>query len=255
MLRDNGLLRVLSYNIHKGFSVGNLRFTLHRIRTAMREVEPDLVFLQEVLGRHDRYAERRSDWPETGPLEELADQHWPHFAYGRNAVSDGRHHGNAILSRHPILAWNNFNISQHAVERRGILSCTVDGGSQFGRLHCFCLHLGLLGRWRARQAEGLCTIVEQQTSADDAVIVAGDFNDWRNRLSSPLQHRLGMQDALQFLGTTRRSTYPVVAPIFDLDRIYFRGLEPVAAHILRGHPWRTLSDHAAVCADFALHRA
>lgn len=43
-------LKVLTYNIHKGFSATNLRFILHEIKSSLRHINADIVFLQEVQG-------------------------------------------------------------------------------------------------------------------------------------------------------------------------------------------------------------
>src|SRR4051812_7468381 len=95
-------LRVISYNIHKGFSSGNLKFILKKMREALRFVQPDLIFLQEVLGHHEVHSRRIKDWPDQSQFEFLAHELWPHFAYGRNAVYTNGHHGNAILSKYPF---------------------------------------------------------------------------------------------------------------------------------------------------------
>ena len=79
-------LRVLTVNTHKGFTALNRRFILPELREAVRSTGADLVFLQEVLGGHDRHAARYHDWPDTPHYEFLADSMWSDFAYGRNAV-------------------------------------------------------------------------------------------------------------------------------------------------------------------------
>src|ERR1700745_327025 len=95
--------RVLSYNIHKGFTARNRRFVLREIRDAVRGLDPDFVFLQEVLGEHQgRRLRVGCAWPEKPQFDVLADELWPHFAYGRNADYEDGHHGNAILSKVPI---------------------------------------------------------------------------------------------------------------------------------------------------------
>ena len=43
-------IKVMTYNIHKGFSIGNRRFILHDIKDSLRHVDADVVFLQEILG-------------------------------------------------------------------------------------------------------------------------------------------------------------------------------------------------------------
>ena len=243
-------LRVVSYNIHKGFGPANISFTLLRIAAAIRTLDPDVVFLQEVIGHHQLHAARRPDWPLAGQLEALADKQWPHFAYGRNAVYDDGHHGNAILSRYPIQRSINFDISQHVTESRGVLSCTLDHPDLGGVLQCFCVHLALLRQWRKRQLMRLCDIVREVSGADERVIIAGDFNERGNHASRHLQDELGLEDVLAAVSTTGTRTFPMVMPVLRLDRIYARHLPAVTARIITGAPWRTLSDHAAVYAEF-----
>ena len=57
-------LHVATYNIHKGFSQFNRRMMVHELRKRLRQLAPDIVFLQEVQGLHLGHAERHSDWPD-----------------------------------------------------------------------------------------------------------------------------------------------------------------------------------------------
>ena len=116
-------LRVLSLNLHKGFSMFNRRFVLHELKRAILDVSADLVFLQEVIGDHQTHSENIEDWPEAPKYEFLADSIWSDYAYGRNAVYTEGHHGNAILSKWPIKKWQNIDVSEHLSESRGILHC------------------------------------------------------------------------------------------------------------------------------------
>jgi endonuclease/exonuclease/phosphatase family metal-dependent hydrolase len=84
-----------------------------------------MVFLQEVQGLHERPRRAPRDWPEQPQHEFLAEGVWPHTAYGGNAIYDHGHHGNAILSRFPILASHNQDISEHRFERRGLLHTEI----------------------------------------------------------------------------------------------------------------------------------
>ena len=68
---------ILSYNIHKGFSPAGTRKMLQEMRVLLREVGADIVFLQEVMGVKDFRSEQSQ-------FEYLADQIWPHYAYGKN---------------------------------------------------------------------------------------------------------------------------------------------------------------------------
>ncbi|PIS11989.1 MAG: hypothetical protein COT73_00920, partial [Bdellovibrio sp. CG10_big_fil_rev_8_21_14_0_10_47_8] len=104
-------IRVLSYNIHKGFSFSGWDFTLHTIKQALQETKADIVLLQEVVGENHQLRKAVPQWPTEAQFEFLADTVWPHYSYGKNAVFSLSHHGNAILSRFPIIKEENINIS------------------------------------------------------------------------------------------------------------------------------------------------
>ena len=96
-------LNIATYNIHKGFSQFNRRMMVHELRDRLRELAPDIAFLQEVQGLHLGHAERHDNWPSEPQHEFLANEVWENTAYGCNVIYDHGHHGNAILSRFPIL--------------------------------------------------------------------------------------------------------------------------------------------------------
>jgi endonuclease/exonuclease/phosphatase family metal-dependent hydrolase len=92
-------LKVATYNIHKGFSHFNRRMVVHELRDRLRELKADIVFLQEVLGEHTRHAQRFHNYPCSAQHEFIAEDVWPHFAYGKNCVYEAGHHGNAEHGR------------------------------------------------------------------------------------------------------------------------------------------------------------
>jgi endonuclease/exonuclease/phosphatase family metal-dependent hydrolase len=237
MKREVGL-KILSYNIHKGFSAGNLTFVLERMKASIREVDADLVFLQEVLGH-------------TAQFEYIADTIWPHFAYGRNAVYTSGHHGNAILSKYPIKSWENIDVSPSKLERRGILHAVIDMPGRKRNLHAICLHLGLFEADRKRQVEQLCARISRMVPPKSPLVVAGDFNDWRGSATGVLEGRLGMSEAFQKLHGESPRTFPIWMPVLRLDRIYLRGLTAKTALCLTSAPWNELSDHAAIYSEVA----
>jgi endonuclease/exonuclease/phosphatase family metal-dependent hydrolase len=173
-------LHVATYNIHKGVSQFNRRMVLHELRDRLREVDADIVFLQEVIGRHERHANRFRDWPEGSQYEFLADSVWSEFAYGRNAVYDHGDHGNAILSRFPIVAAENLDVSSHPFESRGLLHCEVRVPATRITLHCVCVHFALYEHGRRQQLHALIERIVELVPDGAPLIVAGDFNDWRN---------------------------------------------------------------------------
>ena len=103
--------KVLTVNIHKGFTFFNRKFILNELREAVRSVGADVVFLQEVTGSHLKHAEKFDNYTDAPHYEFLADSIWPQFAYGRNAVYTNGHHGNALLSKFPIVRFENLDVS------------------------------------------------------------------------------------------------------------------------------------------------
>ena len=88
-------LRVLTVNIHKGYTAFRGRDMFQDLREAVRAVASDLVLLQEVSGRHDGLGSAQAEY--------LADTLWRDHAWARNALVRIGGHGNAVLSRWPLL--------------------------------------------------------------------------------------------------------------------------------------------------------
>jgi hypothetical protein len=61
-------------------------------------------------GENTRHAAAFEKWADI-QLEFLADEVWSYRAYGKNAVYDHGHHGNAILSKMPFTYHSNHDIS------------------------------------------------------------------------------------------------------------------------------------------------
>jgi endonuclease/exonuclease/phosphatase family metal-dependent hydrolase len=242
-------LRVLSYNIHKGMTVANRRFVLERMRSAIRSINADVVFLQEVQGEHHHRAKRFDDWPMDGQCEFLADSIWPHHAYGRNALYDHGHHGNAILSKYPFTSWENLDISNNRFERRGLLHGIIRHPTIEHDVHLICCHLDLFERGRRKQIAKLIDRINAAVPAQAPLLVAGDFNDWRARASTTLTEALNLTEVHQHLHGDHARTFPVWLPMLRLDRLYTRGFRAESACTLTGDQWATLSDHAALFAE------
>ncbi len=240
-------LKIATYNIHKGFSQFNRRVVINELRERLRELDADIVFLQEVQGEHLRHPERHTDYPAVPQHEFLADEFWEHHAYGMNAVYEEGHHGNAILSRFPIVQSSNKDVSAHRFESRGLLHCEIELDRL--RVHCLCAHFGLFAKGRYTQTLALIEHVLSEIPHDAPLIIAGDFNDWRNQLSRTLANELDVHDVFHLQAGRPARSYPSRIPFFRLDRIYVRGFGVQHCEVHAGGNWRRLSDHAALSAQ------
>jgi endonuclease/exonuclease/phosphatase family metal-dependent hydrolase len=245
-------LRVLTVNTHKGFAFFNRRFVLHELRHAIRSVDADVVFLQEVQGIHTGHSQRVAAWPVAPHYEYLADQIWPQFAYGRNAVYPSGHHGNAVLSKYPIVEHENHDASFDAREGRGLLRCVLRIPTSGLAVHVVCVHLGLREAHRQRQLQLLCEIVRTEIPAQAPLVVAGDFNDWRHRAQHVLKGCAGLHEVFVHAHGRPATTFPAAFPVLRLDRIYVRNARTHAPLVLPRRPWSRLSDHAPLAAEIRL---
>jgi len=245
-------LKIATYNIHKGYSQFKRRFVLHELRERLRDLDADIVFLQEVQGA-DRRTKLRHHFDGAHPQHEfLAHESWLHHAYGKNSVYDSGHHGNAILSRYPILKWDNQDISAHRFESRGVLHCEIATPDSDTALHCLCVHLGLFARGRSQQMQELVERVQRVVPADAPLIIAGDFNDWNNHAGHLLAQELHLQEAFEIKTGKLARSYPCGLPLLRMDRIYVRGLTVQQTEVHAHYPWNKISDHAALSASLIM---
>ena len=245
-------IKVLTVNTHKGFSFFNRRFILHELREAVRSVGADVVFLQEVQGAHEKHSAKWANWPAAPHYEFLADSIWTEFAYGRNAVYPKGHHGNAVLSKYPIVRYDNLDVSISGPEKRGLLHCVLQIPGKEMQLHAICVHLGLAESHRQQQLDLLCKITRTEVPADAPLIVAGDFNDWRVNAHSILQRSAGLREVFAHAHGRAARTFPARFPMLRLDRIYVRNAGVHRPIVLPHKPWSHLSDHAPLAAEVTL---
>lgn len=282
------VIRIVSYNIHKGRSATGSRESLADLRLGLYGLRPDLLFLQEVQGRNERRISLDAQH------ESLAAALCMNTAYGCNAIRARTDHGNALLSRYPILQHENQDISDHKLEQRGLLHALVEVNDV--PVHCLVVHLGLFAGGRSRQVAALVERIKRMVPQDEPMLIAGDFNDWNNRLAPLFVQQLGLyevfaiapQDGYEFpklrhtvkrlrqglrklpqsnplaqtvheLGingaarlTPPPRTFPAAFPWLRLDRIYQRGFAVRKARVLQGSPWRQISDHAPLFAELEL---
>lgn len=243
--------KVLTINTHKGFTSFNRRFILPELRDAVRATSADIVFLQEVMGTHDIHSLHIENWPENSHYEYLADTMWHDFAYGRNAVYPEGHHGNAILSRFPIIEYENLDISVARSEKRGMLHCQIRLPDRPEPLHVICVHLGLKAQHRQAQMKMMCDRINALPH-DAPLVVAGDFNDWQVHANRFLKRSAGLQEVFSLKNGRPARTFPARFPLLRLDRIYIRNATVSQPWALPVKPWSHLSDHAPLAVEIFL---
>ena len=241
-------LRVATYNIHKGVrGMGPAkRLEIHNLGLAVEALDADIVCLQEVRHFHEAESRRFSrtqfgpmGWPASPQADYLAPEGYE-VAYRTNAVTRGGEHGNALLARWPLGDVGHHDVSDHRFEQRGLLHVPVHW--QDSTVHVVVVHLGLIHASRVRQAEQLARLVREHIPAGAPVVVAGDFNDWNEKLDAILTDA-GLQRALDPKDQSRTATFPSLVPVLALDRVYTRGLRCVSVMVPRGGAWARLSDH------------
>jgi endonuclease/exonuclease/phosphatase family metal-dependent hydrolase len=240
------IVRVATYNIHKGVQgLGPVRrLEIHNLAHAVEQFDADIVCLQEVRSHHRKFERYFTRWPELDQAGYLSPEGYE-AVYRTNAVTRHGEHGNALLSRWPVLGVGHADVSDHRFEQRGLLHAQllVDGTD----VHVVVVHLGLIHASRERQVQRLGQFITREVPSSAPLIVAGDFNDWSAQLLKPM----AALDLRTFEGI-RLPTYPARLPLLHLDRIFVRGLRPVSAHVPHGAAWRRMSDHLPLIADLEL---
>jgi endonuclease/exonuclease/phosphatase family metal-dependent hydrolase len=231
------MLTVATWNIHKGVrGLGpRRRLEIHDIGHAVEQMDADVVCLQEVRSHHRQHEDYFTRWPDQPQADYLAPEGYQ-AVYRTNAWTQHGEHGNAVLSRWPVGDVRHEDMSDHRFEQRGLLHVTVQIDDRV--VHVVVLHLGLIAASRRRQIDQLGRYIAREIPPSAPLVVAGDFNDWGERLHVPM-HNLG----LQTLHAVRHPTFPARLPVLHLDRVYVRGLEIVSVTVPRGRVWSRMSDH------------
>ncbi|MFI2760564.1 endonuclease/exonuclease/phosphatase family protein [Streptomyces echinatus] len=244
-------LRVATYNIHAGAGQDNV-FDLERTAAAIRDLDADVIGLQEV----DVHWGARSDY--TDEARELAGRlHMRIFfapIYDLPAdTADGprRQYGVAVLSRFPVRDAQNHEITRLSTQTPDPVPAPAPGFAEVtvkarGTLvHVYATHLDYRADPSVRRAQAddmLAVLAEDRGSK----ILLGDFNAEPDapelaRLWGPLR------DAAPDGG----KTYPAVGPVKRIDVV---AVSPDVT-VARTHESATAaSDHRPVVADLLLRR-
>jgi endonuclease/exonuclease/phosphatase family metal-dependent hydrolase len=242
-------IKILTYNIHKGFDWSNRNYFIKDIKDLIKESAADIVFLQEVVGQSLDYQKKGLI---DAQFEYIADAAWPHYSYFKNSVYDHGHHGNLILSKFPIQNWDHVNISTNTFEQRGLLFCQINLLGH--NLYALCTHLNLLNSGRLLQYNKIKNFIQDLNIPKNApIIVAGDFNDWNRQASKIFEKDLTMTEAYKNLNGAYAKTFPAAFPILCLDRVYTRNTKIVNATTLKPTKKGHFSDHLPLLCELEIN--
>jgi endonuclease/exonuclease/phosphatase family metal-dependent hydrolase len=238
-------IRIVTYNVHKCQGLDR-RVRPARIAAVLREMDADVIALQEVVSVEDDA--RRELHQARFIAEELGYE----FRLGENRKHAGGAYGNVVLTRLPVARCCNYDITWRWREPRGALRVDVRADLPGAPvLHLFNVHLGTAFMERRHQGRRL---VSEEVLRDGRLegprVVLGDFNEWTHGLASRLLgEELQSADVRHHLRSRR--TYPGPLPLFHLDHVYYDHaltLERLALH--RSRTALVASDHLPLVADF-----
>lgn len=233
-------IRIATYNIHR--SRGMDRRTMpSRIAEVIREMNADVVALQEVIGAGPGGP---------GQAEEIG------AALGMGWVMHSvrmlRHHhfGNVVFSRFPVVHHGHYDLSWRTCEERACQRVDLDLGDH-SVLHVYNVHLGTAVLERRYQAARLAAFVHDHRIRGPKVIL-GDFNEWMKGLATKTLSAL-FQSVDIAAHLKRRRTYPGLFPVLHLDHIYYEGEVTVRdLELVRTRKSLVASDHLPLVADLSI---
>ncbi len=242
MENDPDVVRILSYNVKHGLGMDD-RVDLERIASVIRLLEPDIVTLQEI----DSVVARTGFEDQAAVLGELTGMR---AVFGGFMDYQGGRYGMALLSRYPIVEWENHRLPDGA-EPRSVLVARIEllrpGYGQAPRLVVVGVHLYATPEERYAQASRLIEVLSDERSP---VVLAGDFN------STPDSDVIRLLEAEGGWERPRKSgdrlTFPSDVPDREIDFIMFR---PADRFVVREHrvvAETEASDHRPVLLELEL---
>jgi endonuclease/exonuclease/phosphatase family metal-dependent hydrolase len=227
-------LTVATWNIHGAIGADG-RYAPARIVDVLREIDADIVALQEVASEqaHENF------------LRDLERETGFHVAAGLLRQRHGDDFGNALLSRYPVQSVEHLDLTVDHYEPRGAIDVCIDVGIALP-LRVIATHLGLRPGERREQVRRIISAFERDSP--HPTLLMGDLNEWF-LWGRPLRwlhaHFRNIPPA--------PPTFPARRPVFALDRIWVSpsgGVTRLARH--SSSLARVASDHLPLVADIVV---
>jgi endonuclease/exonuclease/phosphatase family metal-dependent hydrolase len=256
-------LRFATYNIHAGAGADNV-FDLDRTAATLKALDADVIGLEEV----DVHWGVRSEWRDVATELSQRLGMWVTFApiYDFDPPSPGaprRQYGLALLSRYPIVASENHDLTRLSTQdpnpvpkpMPGFLEAVVE--AEGATTHVYVTHLDYRSdpALRRTEVDETLQILSQDLPGSNQVLL-GDFNA---SPEAPELSRLWTTLTDAWAVAPVKSGLPLTFPAFDpVKRIDFvtvaSGIEVVGARIPDDPALLAASDHRPVVADVMLDR-
>ena len=235
---DEGFpVRIVNYNLHNGFDVDG-HLGMEAIARVIEAQDPDVVALQEVS----------RGWVVNGSLDMLT---WLSqrlempYIFG---PATGSLWGNAILSRYPILEWENVKLPpKDLLFQRAYLWARLDlsDGQDLLVVTTHLHHIREDADVRAQQVQELLDF----WGGDDRTVIMGDFNARKLDAEAQMIRDAGLADVLDLAGIEPGYTVPSEDPKYRIDYIW---LSPDLTAEEVVIPASEASDHMPVVATVLL---
>lgn len=238
-------MRLLSYNIHKGIGGRDRRYRIDRIIQVIEAENPDLICLQEVARNSRRSWYHNQPWVLANYFGSAAHLYQPNV----HLKSGG--YGNLVLSRWPFSTHHQISLRVNRKKPRGAQLVTVE--TPEGGLHLVNWHLGLAEKERRWQVTHVLEHHLFREAAHLPTIIAGDYNDWRNRLAGFALEGFGFEQITA--PPSRFRSFPAYLAVGALDKVFSRGdIHIVRALVVRTPLAKRASDHLPLVVDFHITR-
>ena len=233
-------IRIATYNIHRCRGMDR-RTMPARIADVIREMNADVIALQEVIGAGPAGP---------GQAEEIGAALGMGWVMHSVRMLRNHHFGNVVLSRFPVVHHGHYDLSWRTCEARACQRVDLDLGDE-AVMHVYNVHLGTAVLERRYQAGRLAAFVHDHRIKGPKVIL-GDFNEWMKGLATKTLSALFKSVDIS-AHLKRRRTYPGLFPVLHLDHIYYEGDVTVRnLELVRTRKALIASDHLPLVADLRI---